>query len=338
MKAILLLSLYFGGFLACASRDKQPPSSARASFYDPLLLPSEVPPSLLDLTIRDNTRNRDIPIRVYLPAKTEAAPIILFSHGLGGARENSPYLGTHWSARGYVVIFLQHQGSDDSVWKDIPVSERMAAMKRAASLENFLLRVKDVSVLLDQLATWSQEPGHPLCGRLDLQRVGMSGHSFGATTTQAVSGQATALGGQRFLDPRIKAALILSPSTPKTGSPSTAFSSVRIPWMLMTGTKDASPIGENDVASRTGVYPNLPNTMYKYELVLDKAEHSAFSDRALPGDRESRNPNHHRAILALSTAFFDAHLRQDAMALQWLQGPGASSVLERDDRWQHSAP
>jgi hypothetical protein len=41
-------------------------------------------------------------------------------------------------------------------------------------------------------------------------------------------------------------------------------------------------------------------------LVLHNAEHSVFTDRPLPGEREPRNPNHHRVILALSTAFWDA--------------------------------
>ncbi|MCU0982443.1 MAG: dienelactone hydrolase, partial [Pirellulaceae bacterium] len=52
----------------------------------------------------------------------------------------------------------------------------------------------------------------------------------------------------------------------------------------------------------------------KFELVLDKAEHSVFTERPLPGDREQRNLNHHRAILAISTAFWDAYLRGDAAA------------------------
>ena len=33
---------------------------------------------------------------------------------------------------------------------------------------------------------------------------------------------------------------------------------------------------------------------------------SALGDRALPGESGQRNPNHHRAILALSTAIWDA--------------------------------
>jgi hypothetical protein len=72
----------------------------------------------------------------------------------------------------------------------------------------------------------------------------------------------------------------------------------------------------------------------KYELVLDRAEHSAFSDRALPGDSERRNPNHHRAILALSTAFWDAFLKDDSTAKAWLNGDSPRSVLEANDRWQ----
>ncbi len=54
----------------------------------------------------------------------------------------------------------------------------------------------------------------------------------------------------------------------------------------------------------------------------------------LPFDREERNPNHHRVILALSTAFWDSHLRQNPAARAWLEGGGPSSVLEPKDRWQ----
>jgi hypothetical protein len=90
-----------------------------------------------------------------------------------------------------------------------------------------------------------------------------------------------------------------------------------------------------DVASRLAVYPAL-HGVPKYEVVLHNAEHSVFTDRALPGDREPRNPNHHRVILALSTAFWDAYLRGDAGALAWLNGPGPRSVMEPADQWQFS--
>jgi predicted dienelactone hydrolase len=273
--------------------------------YDPLAIADRENSQPLDMVVRDEGRIREIPIRVYLPAQTTAQPIVLFSHGLGGSREGSAYLGKHWAARGYVAVFLQHPGSDTSVWRDKPIPERMAAMRQAAGLENFMLRVKDVPAVLDQLQRWNRAERHPLAGRLDLGRVGMSGHSFGAVTTQAVGGQSAVGGTISFTDPRIKAALVMSPSSPRRGDPKQAFAAVKIPWLLMTGTKDIALIGDADMKSRLGVFPSLPPGD-KYELVLDRAEHSAFTDRPLPGDVEKRNPNHHRAILALSTAFWDA--------------------------------
>ncbi len=301
--------------------------------YNPLTLPKQTLPEPVSTTVKDKTRDREIPIKVYLPGETKSAPVVLFSHGLGGSREGNEFMGKHWSGRGYVAVFLQHPGSDTSVWKEKPIRERMEAMKKAASGENFLLRVKDVPAVLDQLEAWNKAEGHALKGRMDLTRVGMSGHSFGAVTTQGVSGQAFPGGKVAFTDPRIKAAIAFSPSSPRLGDPKKAFGDVKIPWLLMTGTKDLSPIGEIDLKSRMSVFPALP-TGGKYELVLDNAEHSAFTDTALPGDKEKRNPNHHKAILAISTAFWDTYLRDDAAANKWLDGDGPRSILEKADAWQ----
>jgi predicted dienelactone hydrolase len=195
------------------------------------------------------------------------------------------------------------------------------------------LRARDVVAVLDQLAAWNAQAGHALHGRLDLGKVGMSGHSFGAITTQAVSGESLGGAGPIFTDGRIKAALAFSPSPPRLGDPAAAFGSVKIPWMLMTGTKDASPISDTDPSSRLKIYPYL-HLAPKYQVVLNKAEHSAFTDRALPGDSEPRNPNHHRVILALSTAFWDAYLRGDKAAAEWLAGPGPRGVMQPEDQWQ----
>jgi len=309
------------------------PLLAADADYDPLKVEATPPSEPLDLTITDAARKRDIPLRIYLPTDNKPAPVVMFSHGLGGSREMSPFIGRHWAGRGYVAVFLQHPGSDTSVWKGKPLGERMPAMHAAASGENFMLRVKDVPAVLDDLTRRNKDQGDPLFGRLDMEHIGMSGHSFGAITTQAVSGQIAARGRISLTEPRIKAAIIMSPSTPKQGDPAQAFSSVKIPWLLMTGTKDLSLIGGADMKSRLGVYPALP-AGEKYELVLHNAEHSAFTDRALPGEKEKRNPNHHKAMLALSTAFWDAYLKDDAAAKTWLDGDGAKQVLEAEDRWQ----
>ena len=308
--------------------------SAQALGYDPLAVNSPTP-KIVDLTVHDAARNRDLPIRVYLPTNTAPVPVVLFSHGLGGNRENSPYLGEHWAAHGYVAVFLQHPGSDDSVWKNKPAKNRLTSMNQAASLENFMLRAKDVPAVLDQLAVWNVQTNSPLAGRTNLKKIGMSGHSFGAVTTEAVSGEIFPGSGQSLTDPRLTAAIAFSPSAPKNGGAAKAFGSVKIPWLLMTGTKDLAPIGKTSVQDRLAVYPNLKGAP-KYEVVLNNAEHSAFTDRALPGDKEPRNPNHHRVILALSTAFWDAYLKGDAAAKAWLDGAGPRSVMQTEDQWQWS--
>jgi len=326
LRALALTFLLLPGALARVAAEAPAP-------YDPLAAPGIDTVSTKDFTITDQARSRDIPIRVYALPETQNAPLVLFSHGLGGSRENGAYLGNHWAARGYVCVFMQHAGSDESVWKDAGRGQRLNAMRDAASGENLMLRIKDVPAVIDQLTVWNQEPGHVLAGRMDLAHIGMSGHSFGAVTTQSVSGQVAARGLINGTDPRIQAACAFSPSSPRAGSVDAAFGSVRIPWMLMTGTEDVSPIGGIDVPSRLAVFPALP-AGGKYEVVLFGAKHGAFGDgsqRRLDG---ARNPNHHKVILALSTAFWDAYLKKDESAKAWLDGEGPKSVLEEKDRWQ----
>src|SRR5215211_6965574 len=84
--------------------------------YDPLKV-SEAIPEQKDLVVKDEKRSREIPIKIYLPPQKEPAPVVLFSHGLGGSKEGSKFLGVHWAKRGFLAVFLQHPGSDTSVWK-----------------------------------------------------------------------------------------------------------------------------------------------------------------------------------------------------------------------------
>ncbi len=302
--------------------------------YDPLK--TDIDPEsvkTLDTRFTYGKQDREIPVLVYLPVTEGKAPVVIFSHGLGGSRNGSAFLGKHWAARGYLAVFIQHPGSDESVMEGLRPLKRYAALKKAASLKSTLDRVKDIPALIDQLAIWNEEAGHSLEGRIEINQIGMSGHSFGALTTQYVSGQSIGRTSQHFTDERIRAALPMSPSGPRSGSTEEAFAVVAIPWLLMTGTEDDSPIGDFEPEDRLEVFPALPPEG-KYELVLWKAEHSVFTERRLPGDRERRNPNHHKAILALSTAFWDVYLQDDPEARKWLDGDGPKSVLESKDRWQ----
>ena len=339
MKSLLEMALRLRCWLIAAGLAAA--LAAQAGTYDPLQIADAPKLSTLDLIVIDSPRQREIPLRIYLPANNTPAPLLLFSHGLGGSRTGNPYLGEHWSARGYFVVVMQHHGSDEGVWRGMRPDMMLAALKRAANLDNALLRFADVSVVIDRLEKWNRTADlseksaeqSALIGRMDLSKIGMSGHSFGAVTAQAVSGQRSLLGDARFTDRRIKAAVVMSPSAPEMGDPQQIFAGVNIPWLVMTGTNDVTPSTDVDVESRRAVYAALPPGN-KYELVLKDAEHNAFGDRALPGEKLPRNPNHHRVILALSTAFWDAYLREDVAAKAWLNGPGAASVLEQKDLWQ----
>ncbi len=304
---------------------------AQSAPYDPLKA-GGVDVGSKTFEIKDAKRDRVLPIRVYLPDAAKPAPVILFSHGLGGSRDNNPYLGNHWAKRGYVVAFIQHPGSDEDVWKGIPAGQRMISMKKAASFENLKRRGEDVPVVIDQLTAWNADKQNPLCGRLDLSHIGMSGHSFGGTTTQAVAGQTIGGGRISFLEPRIRAAVIMSPSIPVLGDPATAFAAIKIPCLLMTGTLDTSPIGNSTAEDRLKVFPALSHAP-AWQIVFDQATHMSFGDRDFQGKPETEN-RYHQAILALTTAFWDTHLKSDPDARVWLSGETAKSVLGARDQWE----
>ena len=298
-----------------------------ATSYDPLatLLAQGDP---VDLPVLDPARGREIPVRLYLPEGTGPHAVILYSHGMGGTRRDCAYLGRHWAGRGYASAFLQHHGSDQEAWERATNEERLRARREAGSLPSLEVRTRDLSTVLDWLQARSRQPGHFLEGRLDLARVGVAGHSFGAMTAQAAAGQVFP-GGPHLADPRIRAALVLSPLPPRGQDPKAAFGSVSLPWMLMTGTLDRAPNGEDDLASRMQVYEALPQGA-KYHVVLQDAEHMTFTDQASP----SGDPNHHRVVQALSSAFWDAFLRGEPAARAWLDGAGPDTVLEAWDLWE----
>ncbi|HRQ89574.1 MAG TPA: acetylhydrolase [Bacteroidia bacterium] len=292
---------------------------------------TKMPSLLLDPV--DASRDRTVPVKVYLPRGDGAHPVVIFSHGLGGSRENSAYLGEHWAQNGYAAVFVQHPGSDESVWKSAETGERMAELKKAASLESALDRFADIPFVIDRLEEWNVSDGHALHRRLDLGHIGLCGHSFGAVTTQALMGQRFP-GSREFHDSRIDAFFLMSPSIPARFPPDRAFGGIKAPVLCMTGTEDGSPIQPDLIPeSRREVYRSLPPGD-KYQLVFDGGTHSAFSDT--PFRDEGRLAHHHPAIQRISTRFWDAYLKDDAGAKAWLKSErvGTDAKLADGDTWE----
>ncbi len=265
----------------------------------------------------DESRGRTVPVKVYLPKLDSPQPVILFSHGLGGSRNNSAYLGQHWASSGYVAVFVQHIGSDESVWKEVIPGERMKALKEAVGPQATIDRFSDIPFVLDTLQRWNVEEGHALFGRLDLEHVGMTGHSFGALTTQAMMGQKFP-GGRETGEPRFDAFLPMSPSDGSRIRGHEAFGHIESPVLFMTGTEDNSPIDPSKNAESRRLPFQSVKEGHAFELVFDGGDHLAFSDRIAPRG-ESRQPRIHPAILEISTKFWDAYLRGDESAKRWLK-------------------
>lgn len=259
---------------------------------------------------------RVIPYLARIPSEPGKRPTVLLSHGLGGSKQGLDYLGKYWADRGYLVVHLQHPGSDSSIFAGM-LFDRERALKAATSVEEFKARVQDAKLALDKLRL---TPG--LAERHDAGEVAVAGHSYGARTSMALSGERfPAAPGADLSDPRIRAAIVLSPP-PYSGAD--RFAAIGIPQFHITGTKDTTAIEEsNDPAMRLCPFRESTNSP-SYLVVLEGADHMAFSGRlpALDGARRKAYARWH-ALLAESTArFLDATLRADREARAWLDGDG----------------
>ena len=147
--------------------------------YDPVAALSDLEESHF-IDIRSSHTGRVISLRISFPEKKGPLPAILFSHGLGGSRNGYKYVRTCWTARGYATIFLQHPGSDESLFLGVSPSQAVGQLRDAATRKNMNLRKNDVTDVLNAMSVWSSDKKSPFYGRLDTNNIGMAGHSMGA--------------------------------------------------------------------------------------------------------------------------------------------------------------
>src|ERR1700742_2885005 len=76
---------------------------------------SDAAVQVVDQEWTDVARNRMVPVRLRVPTGGGPYPVILFSHGLGGSRGGGELWGDTWAHHGYIVVHMQHPGSDDSL-------------------------------------------------------------------------------------------------------------------------------------------------------------------------------------------------------------------------------
>lgn len=256
----------------------------------------------------DPARNRSVPVLIRLPTQPGPAPLVLLSHGLGGSREGLAYLGTALAEAGYVAVHLQHKGSDSAIWQGA-ADPRAAIGASVTDVGAAVARLADVGFALDHL-----EAGRELslAGRVDLDRVAIAGHSYGAWTVSHMLGERLPLGswGLRLPDPRLRAGIALSPIPPLGVPASVAFGAIMVPILYVTGTRDRG-LGAPEWQARTVGYRNA--TAPGLLAVLDGAGHASFAGEAEVGGYWN-DPTYQPRTARLSRLFLDAVLRGDGAA------------------------
>lgn len=266
----------------------------------------------------DQKRGRDVPAKIYYPkAEQEKFPLIIFSHGIGGARESYEYLGRTWASHGYVCVHPQHRGSDVSV-----IRSQATVLKdlRDAALDllNSINRPIDVSFAIDQMTTLNHADG-VFKNRIDLERIGVGGHSFGAFTALAVAGQIYIRTGTEtsFRDARVKAIIAMSTPIQKTDY-TKAFAAIQIPCFHMTGTEDVSPIGGTAGEDRRIPFNYIP-AANQFFLNFEGGDHMIFSGGNWLRPKKESDARFQNLIKASSTAFWNTTLQHNAKARMWLE-------------------
>ncbi|HSD37295.1 MAG TPA: alpha/beta hydrolase-fold protein [Rhodocyclaceae bacterium] len=277
---------------------------------------------VVDLDWIDQARQREVPVRLYLPKTSSAGkpvPLVLFSHGMGGSRNGYSYLADDWASHGIASLHVQHVGSDRSVWQGSRIGV-LWQLQQAASAGEAMARAQDMRFALDQLLA------SPDAVRIARERIAVAGHSYGANTAMLVAGAHVMQHGEvlALSDARIKAAILIS-SPPFYGEDDFApiLQSIRAPTLHITSTADVIEVPgyHSDVSDRIKVF-NAIGSRDKALAVFKGGSHSMFTDRSNTGGA-TLNPLVKQATSELTRLFLlrqfaEASPRQDINTWQQL--------------------
>lgn len=250
-----------------------------------------------------------------LAAAGGSFPVVIFSHGLGLLRDMYVSYLEDLASWGFVVAAISHtydsgvvvfpDGSEvDSnfYW----VADPNSGITDAELDSHIAVWLADARFVADQLTAWNaSDPGDRLTGRLDLERLGMFGHSYGGATSAEAC----------FADARFKAGANFD-GTLYSPARSTGGRAVNQPFLLQLS--DSGPDQSiDDFFGKLEV---------GYQVTLSNTSHYYFSDLPLEGQQlygDSFGPGNYLRTLIVSRAytlaFFKKHLLGEPQPL--LDGP-----------------
>jgi pimeloyl-ACP methyl ester carboxylesterase len=259
--------------------------------------------ALLEITdqeLVDAARGRKVLTRVYAPADPGRYPTIIFSHGFSsdlGAFENTVRL---WAQHGHVVLHPTH--ADSLAYPDPIVDPREAETVRRviagratgvdAETRRAFVRVMDNPFYLEHrladvaFLLRSLRDGNSLdervVARVDMSRLGMAGHSYGAYTTLVIAGAKLERDSAALKDPLLrgfKAAIAISgQGSGRLFFADRSFASISMPLFMITGTNDMGAADETPTWRHQAFRESPPR--FKYSAVLDGFGHREFDPPA----------------------------------------------------------
>lgn len=292
----------------------------------------------------DESRDgRIVPYKLYYPADYEGGrlPVIFWSHGFGGNRDGAAFLSRFLTAHGYILMHITHHGTDSSLWEGKEGHPWDVLRKAKIPRETTLARFADVPFALDQLRAWAED--NPEVGQhMDFERLGMSGHSFGAMTTQAIAGQMVPDEQQKLVsvkDERFRAGILYSPVpiAHLTEEPhEKLYGSIDIPLLHMTGTADNSPLEGFDYDHRLLVHEYTAHPE-KYLLIKEGGDHMVYNGTRGKLAANPKRERHEDIVKVGSLAFWDAQLKDDEKAREWVAGGGLQGYIAEDGKFKASS-
>ena len=269
-----------------------------------------------DLDWVDPVRGRAVPVKLFWPdnARRGKVPLVVFSHGIGSARDGYTYLGRYWAKHGIASLHVQHVGSDRTLWEGNPFT-LVSRFQHAAGDAEAIDRVRDQRFALDRVLAgeWGAS--------IDPARIIAAGHSYGANTTLMSAGARVVRHGQtiQLRDPRIRAAIVIS-APPFYGDQDfrPILSGITVPTLHVTTADDIIRIPSfgSGVDDRLKVFDAIGGA-HKVLAVYRHGTHNVFTDHRYFDSREV-SEDVKRATESLSLAFIDGTFQGSPVELaQW---------------------
>ncbi|WP_256711032.1 prolyl oligopeptidase family serine peptidase [Paenibacillus sp. FSL A5-0031] len=250
-------------------------------------------------------------------------PVLLFSPGIRSTRFQSITAIEELVSHGYIVVGIDHPYTSAKVkfpdgrsvfYEATPEFPTTAELYKY-NIQGVGIRAADASFVLDTITKWNtSDPIGLFEGKLDLDHVGIFGHSYGGATTAEALAQ----------DKRFKAGVSLEGGF--WGE--VAHTGLQQPFMYMMSSITAASLDPTNTKKNNYFYeeftPDLESVMTRstndtYFLTIDHFNHQSFTDIALispsifaKGIKAAHNIDITRSYVR---AFFDQYLKGEQQAL-----------------------